>query len=139
MDRADLDSRMADAAMVSGAEYRFGTKYMSHTLRDSVRIETSSGPLESRLLVGADGHSSGVRASIPDNSPREYVRGMQADVSVRMERQDMFRIRLGSRLAPRFFTWEIPCGDFTRVGLCCSWSAGPPVKYLKRLLADIGA
>lgn len=60
-------------------------------------------------------------------------------MSIRMVQQGMFRIRLGSKLAPGFFTWEIPCGDFARVELCCSLSAGPPAKYLKRFLTDIGA
>ena len=63
---------------------------------------------------------------------------MQADVAVRMEDQEVFRMRMGSRYAPGFFTWEIPCGDFTRVGLCASWSVGPPYQYLRRLLSDLG-
>ena len=55
-----------------------------------------------------------------------------------MDRQDMFRMHLGSEFAPGFFAWEIPCGDFTRVGLCTSWSAGPPAPYLKHLLSRLG-
>lgn len=138
IDRAGLDSKMADAAMSAGAEYMFSTKYRSHSVSDRVSISTSAGDMDSRLLVGADGHASKVAASIPDNRPREYLRGIQADVAMRMEHQDMFRVRLGHDLAPGFFTWEIPCGDFTRVGLCASWSAGPPMQYLKRLLSVIG-
>ena len=139
VDRGQLDSLMADAAMDAGVEYRYNTRYLSHSVTDHVEVETGDGVVESRAIVGADGHSSRVASSLGDNLPREYVRGIQADVSVRMERQDLFRIHLGSRFAPGFFTWEIPCGDFTRVGLCTSWSAGPPYHHLMDLLHHIGA
>lgn len=139
VDRHDLDSKMADLAVSRGAEFRYGERYLGHEVSGAVNIRTSAGGVSSRAIVGADGHSSLVAMSLGDNMPREYLRGIQADVSVRMERQDVFRIRLGSDIAPGFFTWEIPCGDFTRVGLCSSWSAGPPMQYLKVLLSRIGA
>ena len=139
IDREDLDSKIAGSAMDAGAEFMYGTKYISHTVSDRVSITTSSGVFESELIVGADGHSSAVARSIPGSRPAEYLRGIQADVSVRMEHQDRFRVHLGSALAPGFFTWEIPCGDFTRVGLCTSWSAGPPMDNLKALLRKVGA
>ena len=138
VDRSDLDSRMADAAMAAGAEYSYSEKYISHTVGDHVVVTTSDGGHTTRSIVGADGHSSKVAMSLGDNGPREYIRGIQADVAVTAPHQDLFRIHLGSRYAPGFFTWEIPCGDFTRVGLCTSWSAGPPMQYLRRLLADNG-
>lgn len=137
VDRAGFDSRLADRAMAAGAEYRMSERLESFSVGDSVRMSTSKGGLESRLLVGADGHSSLVARSV-GCVPREYLRGIQADVSERMDLDDLFRIRIGSRYAPGFFTWEIPCGDFTRVGLCTSWSAGPPYGYLRRLLEDTG-
>ena len=138
VDRADLDSRMADAAMASGAEYMFGTRFLSHSVSDRVVLDTSSGTMEARMVVGADGHTSKVATGIPGSRPTEYLRGIQADVAGRAEHDDLFRIHLGSRYAPGFFTWEIPCGDFIRVGLCTSWEAGPPMAYLRRLLEDLG-
>lgn len=139
VDRGQLDSLMADAAIDAGAVYSYSARYASHSVTDHVEVETGEGTIHSRAIVGADGHSSKVALSLGDNQPREYVRGIQADVSVRMERQDLFRIHLGSRFAPGFFSWEIPCGDFTRVGLCTSWSAGPPYYRLMDLLGHIGA
>ncbi len=137
IDRAQFDSMMADRALSAGAEIRSGERVESFSVSDSVRISTSTGEAGSRLLVGADGHSSAVAATV-GSRPREYLRGMQADVAVEMECQDMFRVRMGSRYAPGFFTWEIPCGDVTRVGLCTSWSAGCPSGYLARLVSDLG-
>ena len=140
VDRADMDSRMADRAIAAGAEYSFSDRYSRHSVSsDCVDVRSSEGTVRSRSIVGADGHSSKVAMSLGDNRPREYIRGAQADVAVRMENQDLFRVRLGSEFAPGFFSWEIPCGDFTRVGLCTSWDAGPPYVYLKKLLREIGA
>ena len=138
VDRADLDSKMADAAMSAGAEYVFGIKLLSHKATDSVSLETTSGDFEARMVVGADGHTSTVSAGMSGCRPGEYLRGIQADVLMRPEHEDLFRIHLGSRYAPGFFTWEIPCGDFVRVGLCTSWEVGPPMPFLKRLLGDLG-
>ena len=139
VDRADLDSKMADAAMAAGAEYMFSTRFLSSRVSDRVSVDTTAGEIEAALVVGADGHTSSVSAGIPGSGPREYLRGIQADVAWRPDHDDLFRIHLGSRYAPGFFTWEIPCGDFTRVGLCTSWEAGPPMQYLRRLLEDLGA
>lgn len=137
VDREGFDRRMADRALDAGAEFRTGVRLESYHVSDRVRLETSAGPVESRLLVGADGHSSATAAGLGVRPP-EFIRGIQADVRVRADDQDSFVMRLGSRYAPGFFTWEIPCGDFTRVGLCTSWSAGPPAPYLRRLLSDLG-
>ncbi len=136
IDREGFDSRMADKARDAGAEFRMCRRLESYSVSDRVSIGTSEGPLESRLLIGADGHTSRVAAGMGVRPP-EFIRGIQADVAVRPD-EDAFVMRLGSRYAPGFFTWEIPCGDYTRVGLCTSWSAGPPAPYLKRLLSDLG-
>ncbi len=138
VDRSEFDSLLADRAISAGAEYRTGERMTSHTVTDRVEVSTVKGTEGFRMLIGADGHSSKVAASIPDNAPTEYIRGVQADVRVHMDDQERFIMRLGSRYAPGFFTWEIPCGDITRVGLCTSWSAGPPMQYLKRMLSDLG-
>lgn len=140
VDRRQFDSLLAERAADAGAVYRMGERVQSLAVgRDGVDVATASCRHRADLAIGADGHSSVVASSLGRNAPPEYLRGIQADVSRRMDLEDMFRIRIGSRYAPGFFTWEIPCGDFTRIGLCVSWSEGPPSQYLRRLLSDIGA
>lgn len=139
VDRADLDSRLADEAMSAGAVYSYGDRYVNHTsISKGLVIESSTGVREARLLIGADGSKSKLSASIPDNAPKEMIRGIQADVRGSIDESDVMRLRVGSKTAPGFFSWEIPCGDFTRVGLCTSWSAGPPSDYLNALLKKGG-
>ncbi len=138
VDRIDLDLRMANAAADAGATYVYGEKYLNHTAKDKVIVETENSTFESKVLVGADGASSKIAMSLGDNMPKEYVRGIQADINYRMDNQELFKVYIGSRVAPGFFAWMIPCGDFTRVGLCTSWSAGPPSEYLSNFLIRRG-
>ncbi len=138
-DRTVLDQRLAERAMDSGASISYSTRYISHKVRDGkVTIETSKGTIESRMIIGADGHSSRVASSLGDNEPKEYVRGMVFDIDHRSDVQNKIDLLFGTDIAPGFFAWVIPCGDFTRVGLCSSWDAGLPSEYMKVLLKRSG-
>lgn len=138
VDRSEMDSLIAARAMDAGAEYRMSERVKAVGVADRITLEHTSGTSIADLVIGADGPASVVASSIGNNAPSEMIRGIQADVRVEMDRQDMFRMHLGNEFAPGFFAWEIPCGDFTRVGLCTSWSAGPPAGYLKHLLSRLG-
>ena len=139
IDRADFDRRLAEAAMDAGAEYRLSEKYLSHQVKGgSVLISSSSGDLGSRLIIGADGHSSRVASSIPDNAPKEYIRGIEYDIRHTMDDQDTINIRIGSDVAPGLFSWEAPFGEYTRIGLCATWSKGLPIDFMKVLMRKAG-
>ncbi|MDR0334627.1 MAG: NAD(P)/FAD-dependent oxidoreductase [Methanomassiliicoccaceae archaeon] len=139
IDRAELDGMMAQKAADDGAKHLYSTRYVSHAVHgDTVHITTDAGNVSSSMLVGADGHNSKVAATMPDNAPAEYVRGIQADVRRRADDDGMINIHVGSETAPGFFAWEIPFGDMTRIGLCTSWAAGPPSAYLNALLKRTG-
>lgn len=137
VDRADLDQKMADAAQDAGAVFSYSTRYDSHTVKDAVFVDSDRATFKARSIVGADGASSKVAMTLGDNKPREYVRGIQADVAYRMENQDTMKIFIGNSVAPGFFLWQIPCGDFTRIGLCTSWNAGSPSEYLTQKLISM--
>jgi geranylgeranyl reductase family protein len=138
IDRASFDAKMADRAINAGADYCYQEAYKSHTVGESVIVDTSEKPHRAKVIVGADGASSKVAMSLGDNEPREYVRGLQADIKLKMEDQETFKVYLGNHLAPGFFAWAIPCGDYTRVGLCVEWAAGPASNYLSDLLIHLG-
>ena len=140
IDRSDFDTKLAEKAMDAGAEYSFSTKYLSHSVKDgAVNISATSGELSSKLLIGADGHSSKVAMSVPDNGPKEYMRGIEYDIKRKMDVQDTINIRIGTDIAPGLFSWEAPFGEYTRIGLCSIWSAGPPIEMMKVLMKRVGA
>ena len=137
IDRSELDKRMADAAQDAGAEYLYNTKYRSHTIgSDSVKIDIGSD-LEADMIIGADGHRSGVSGSLGNNNAKEYVKGIQADLKHVCDDQEMMNIYIGSDVAPGFFAWMIPFGEFTRVGLCC-YADRVPAVHLRTLIKRIG-
>ncbi|MCL2607533.1 MAG: NAD(P)/FAD-dependent oxidoreductase [Methanomassiliicoccaceae archaeon] len=139
IDRSEFDALMASKAEDDGAKHMYSSRFLSHSIRNgSVIAETDKTTIEASMIVGADGHNSVLARTIDNNRPLEYVRGIQADIKHRAEDQDMVNIRTGSETAPGFFSWEIPFGDMTRVGLCTSWSAGPPSVYLKALMKRTG-
>ncbi|MDR1404853.1 MAG: NAD(P)/FAD-dependent oxidoreductase [Candidatus Methanoplasma sp.] len=140
IDRADLDRKLAERAIDRGAEIKYGTRYVSHKVSGTeVSVSTDSGDISSKLIVGADGHSSRIAMSVGRNLPREYVYGMGADVRYRSGRDNIMTLRIGSEYAPGFFSWEIPFGDMMRVGLCIKAGTGSnPNEYLKKLLRVSG-
>lgn len=138
VDRIDLDMKMAEAAEDAGAELSYSEAYVTHTSSEIVEVETTARMHRAKALIGADGASSKVAMALGDNYPKEYIRGIQADVKYTMDEQDTFKVYLGNNIAPGFFAWAVPAGPFTRIGLCTSWSAGAPSKYLTDLLIRVG-
>ena len=140
IDRTDLDRKLAEKAADSGADIRYCVRYSGHrAAKDHLSISTDKGELRSKLIIGADGHSSKVAMSLGNNLPREYVYGIEADVKHRPEHDDIMTLRIGSASAPGFFSWEIPFGGMVRVGLCISGgTGGSPNDHLKRLLRVSG-
>ena len=139
IDRTELDGMMAQRAEDAGAELRTSTRYRDHVHSNgNVKISADGETIETKVIVGADGHSSKVAQSLGNNDPKEYVRGIQYDIRKRSETMDALDIYIGNGVAPGFFAWAIPFDDFTRVGLCTSWDNGLPNEYLKRILRDNG-
>jgi len=138
VDRIDLEIKMSEAAQNSGADYSYGEKYVNHNVGDIVTLETNIRTHRGKVLIGADGASSNIAMSLGENRPKEYIRGIQADVRYRMDNQDIFKMFIGNNVAPGFFAWMIPCDSFTRIGLCTTWSAGPPAEYLSDILIRMG-
>ncbi|MDR1954702.1 MAG: NAD(P)/FAD-dependent oxidoreductase [Candidatus Methanoplasma sp.] len=140
VDRADLDGKLAEKAIDNGAEIRYGVKCSGIRLSENgASAVTNCGEISSRLIIGADGHSSVVAASLGGNPPKEYIYGIGADVRHRPEHDDVMVLRVGSEFAPGFFSWEIPYGDMVRVGLCIKGRTGStPSDHLKKLMKASG-
>lgn len=138
VDRVDLDQKLADKACEFGVDFRYGIK-CNRAVTDSkcATVDTNAGTIRSDIVVGADGPSSKISTSIGHNLPLEIIVGMQVDVKYRMEDQERMVLRIGNSVAPGFFSWQLPMGDITRIGLCVSPPLRP-VDYLKNLLKISG-
>lgn len=139
IDRKVLDERMADAAAQYGAVIRWGDHCTSYSVdAQGVTLNTNSGQIRSEMMVGADGQGSLIAVSLGDNAPREVLRGAQADVRRRSEHPDRMVLRMGSATSPGFFSWEVPMGDHTRIGVCVGSQYGMPAAYLKKVMDVAG-
>jgi flavin-dependent dehydrogenase len=136
VDRCLLDARLAEKAVDAGAELRTSTRFVSREGSGSylVRSDRHREVVTSKVIVGADGYRSEVAKVLGLPPCRDLVKGVEVDVDRKMEDQERVRVWLGSKVAPGFFAWAIPCGDFTRVGLCVKRGSSAPSAYLDSLL-----
>ena len=90
--------------------------------KEKIEIKTSKGiEAKTSLIIGADGPFSKVRDRFIEYEPKEYLRGIGAEVTnVNMD-PNFVEIFVGKNIAPDFFAWIIPTdkkGCNARVGLC---------------------
>jgi digeranylgeranylglycerophospholipid reductase len=140
VDRFKFDQRCMDRAVAAGAKYLTGTKFLDYESNDEGMVVRTEGreDIRCQLLVGADGYKSTVSKKADLPPPRDTVKGIECDIDDRMAEQTHVHVYLGSKVAPGFFAWKIPCGDFTRIGLCVSEDRGPPSGYLRSLIEAEG-
>lgn len=139
IDRAKMDQDLADAAVDAGVDVRYGAHYKNYEITsEGITVSSNIGQFKSDILVGADGQSSVIAASLGNNQVKRYLRGLQVDIKHRCDDEEKMILRLGNKVAPGFFSWQIPLGDITRVGLAVSANCGAPANYLDRVLKDAG-
>ena len=143
IDRARFDricsARAEDegADILTGLEFR-GFQRDGHKLRIKLHGPNGPGEMTTDLLVGADGYKSRVGKEAGIGPAREVIRGIQVDLDVRMDEPSLVEVLIGDKVAPGFFAWVLPCGDFTRVGLGVGNDNGAPNKYLTALIKKKG-
>jgi flavin-dependent dehydrogenase len=88
------------------------------------------------MMIGADGYKSRVSEIACLSQAKERIKGLQVDLDI-ADRDDVLDVYVGRKVAPGFFAWRIPCGDFIRVGVCISQGNSPPSHYLRSLLRQL--
>jgi len=143
IDRQRFDQLLARRAEEEGAEILTGHAFRGFARAGSalkVRLDGPDGErfLTTSLLVGADGFRSGVAREAGLGSCKEIVRGIQVDLDLRLEDQGTVEMHVGRNVAPGFFAWVLPCGEYTRVGLGVSKDHGAPSAHLAAFLKRRG-
>jgi len=141
LDRRVFDALLFEKAVDAGALPLMGTRLREvHFDEDCVTAETrsiSSGheKIETRLIIGAEGHRSVCRAAAGLRPARHMLRGIQVELRGVDLDSDFVELYIGSKVAPGFFAWAIPAEDLARVGLC-TWGSGHlPARFLRNLLS----
>jgi len=133
--RRELDTLLARRAEAAGARVDFARRVRSVLVEgDTVRVDTGTGFVRSRFVVGADGPRSGVRRSAGLEPPRHgggiYVRCFPDDPA----RLDPHRgtITFDLQAARRGYGWIFPKRDHLNVGV---YSQRPLSGRLRRRLS----
>ncbi|MBC7108708.1 MAG: NAD(P)/FAD-dependent oxidoreductase [Methanomassiliicoccales archaeon] len=143
VDRKSFDQICYERAVSAGASFSLSSKFIDFSnegdkLKLAIETNGERQIISTKLLIGADGYRSRVSEIEGLGRPLERVKGIQVDIDYEMNEQDTVQVYLGEKVAPGFFAWMIPCGSFTRLGLCISEQFGTPANYLRRLLKQLG-
>ena len=110
-------------------------------IKDKLRIKTSEKEeFECKVLIGSDGPFSKTRELFNFPAPKEFLKGIGAEVSNVSIDPKFVEIFVGTDIAPGFFAWIIPInkdGTAARLGLCIDSNAlYPPMLYFKKFLKN---
>jgi len=142
IDRSNFDKEIIKKAEEKGAEIFLENNMLSAQKNNNhIEIKTSKNiDLKCKLLIGADGPYSKVRDRFSLPQPREFLRGIGAELINTNLNPDFVEIFVGKNIAPDFFAWIIPInknGTKSRIGLCISQDSPKfPKFYFSNLLKN---
>jgi geranylgeranyl reductase family protein len=134
IDRLKFDKEIIKNAKDKKAEIFLGNNLLSvQKIKNHIEIKTSKGnDFKCNLIVGADGPYSKVRDRFAFSEPKEFLRGIGAELNGSNLNPDFVEIFVGKEIAPGFFAWIIPInesGTKARIGLCINKSSPKSPKY----------
>lgn len=132
IDREKFDKELSIKATEAGAEIKRFTKFENYKItKDLIKIKTSEGMIESKILIGADGPHSTVAETSKLKLPENILVGVQSTIKSEFE-TDIVELWFGSEISPDFFGWVIPENEnWARVGLASNKNS---LNYFKNFL-----
>jgi digeranylgeranylglycerophospholipid reductase len=146
IDRAALDVALADRAARSGARFETGVRFdgrIGHAPDGSPRVSATSRDgarreYEAKIVVGADGVTSGVARAFRLRRPVEILPAYEAEFGESPGDPDQVEVYLGNALSPGLFGWWIPDGSGgARVGVAVRPGPISAREYCDRLLVHL--
>jgi digeranylgeranylglycerophospholipid reductase len=134
IDRTGFDNEIIKKAQEKGAEIFLESNVLSaQKIGEHIEIVTSKKhEVRTKLVVGADGPYSKIRDRFILPEPKEFLRGIGAEVTNTNLDPDFVEIFVGDKIAPGFFAWIIPTNDKgtkARIGLCISQNIKESPKF----------
>ncbi|GAC1441077.1 MAG: geranylgeranyl reductase family protein [Mycobacteriales bacterium] len=137
--RAELDAELVRLAVDAGAVVRTGAAVTGYTDADGiVTLDTSSGPVWARAVVGADG-SQGRCASFVGVKYDLVDVGLEAELPAPPGSGWQGRVLLDWGPVPGSYGWVFPKGDLLTVGVIGDRAAGQAMRdYYRDFVARLG-
>jgi len=110
--RFEFDAMLVAQARARGVEVREGASLRKATAVDGgIRLETTAGTIEARVVIGADGSGSRVRRDLITREEGWVARAAMADVPVEGPLPDSFHFDFRSVLRDELdgYEWSFPC------------------------------
>lgn len=142
IDRTKLDKEIIKETKKQGANIFLGNNVISVQKNNEYYdlLTSKKTHIKCKLLIGADGPFSKIRDRLFPYQPKEYIRGIGAEITNTSLDPDFIEIFIGNKIAPGFFAWIIPTnkdGTNARIGLCIDQkTTQPPKYYLKKLFEN---
>ncbi len=130
IDRSAFDRHLAARAKKAGAEIKLNTRFEGfERTEDCLKVRTSKGVFETKLLIGADGANSKVALQAKLEQPKNVLTGIQATVEGSFAGAELW---FGREVCPDFFAWVVPLSKGrARVGLAANKN---PSHYFNKFL-----
>ena len=142
IDREKFDNEIIKKSKEKGAQVYLDNNVLSaQKINDHIEIFTSKKhEVKTKLVIGADGPHSIIRDRFILPEPKEFLRGIGAEITNTNLDPDFVEIFVGEKIAPGFFAWIIPTNDKgtkARIGLCTSHNIKESPKfYFQNFLKD---
>jgi len=122
--RHKLDKGIAKLAMRNGVDIALETRFKSfERSKGFLKIHTTSGMYEAKMIVGADGPNSTVAKSAGIEQPKDYVIGYQETIRDDFS-ENIVELWFGKSITPDFFAWVVPeSKNWARVGIASKANA----------------
>jgi digeranylgeranylglycerophospholipid reductase len=134
IDRTEFDNEIIKKSKEQGAQVLLDNNVLSaQKIEEHIEISSSKKfEVKSKLLIGADGPYSKIRDRFILPEPKEFLRGIGAEITNINLNPDFVEIFVGEKIAPGFFAWIIPInrnGTKARIGLCISQNIKESPKF----------
>jgi len=142
INRELFDKEIIEKSIDNGAElYKKNIVLSAQRNNDKIELKTSKNiEVSTKILIGADGPHSKIRDIFFQQEPKEYLKGIGAEITNISIEPDYVHVIVGKNLAPGFFAWIIPInnkGTEARIGLCIDKKQKEsPKKYLEKLISN---
>jgi digeranylgeranylglycerophospholipid reductase len=130
IDRKKFDNEIIKKSKEKGVQFFLESNVLSaQKIGEYIEITTSKKlEVKTKLVIGADGPYSKIRDRFILPEPKEFLRGMGAEITNTTLNPEFVEIFVGEKIAPGFFAWIIPTnnkGTNARVGLCTNQNISP--------------
>lgn len=130
IDRTKFDNEIIKKSKEKGVQVFLENNVLSaQKIGEYIEITTSKKlEVKTKLVIGADGPYSKIRDRFILPEPKEFLRGIGAEITNTNLNPEFVEIFVGEKIAPGFFAWIIPTnnkGTTARVGLCTNQNISP--------------